>query len=189
MSRFLLVVLTFSALPVFAQSMVVLSGNTDARGCFQAAGWAAQIHQSDRSDIEQCTRALQLESLTYNDRVATLVNRGILWAAQQDYERALADYRDAQKMQPESAEVELNIGNLWFVSGHYDEAVSQYSRALDLSIRSPHIAYFNRAMALEKSGDVTAAIADYEATLALTPQWSQAQKRLTKLRESQGVRF
>jgi predicted TPR repeat methyltransferase len=44
-------------------------------------------------------------------------------------------------------------------------------------------------MALEKSGDVTAAIADYEATLALTPQWSQAQKRLTKLRESQGVRF
>lgn len=189
MSRLILLLLLAFTLPVSAQSMVVISGNSDARACFQAAGWAAQMQRAGHSDIDQCTRALHLESLSYSDRVATLVNRGILWSALEDYEQALADYRRAQQMSPESAEVELNLGNLWYISGHYREAVNQYSRALDLAIRSPHIAYFNRAMAQEKAGNVPAAIADYKATLNLTPQWSKPQKRLQRLTGLKGTSF
>lgn len=183
MIRLLAMVFALLSSVVSAQSMVVISGNNDAQACFKAAGWATQIHRASAADVDQCTRALQHEALIFNDRVATFVNRGILQAQQQEYGKALADYRIAEKLKPNSAEVALNIGNLWFVSGRHSEAIDNYTKAIKLMLRSPHIAYFNRAMAFEKTGDLPAALLDYEKTLGLVPEWSQAQKRLKALTE------
>jgi len=166
-----------------SQSMMILGGNSHAEACYRSAGLAAQFSHAGRDDLDECNKAIELGALALPDRVATYVNRGIVHAAREDYSAAVADYRRAEKMNPDSPEVAINMGNLWFLSGHYKEAVERYAFALEHSAeRHLPVAHYNRGMALEKAGDTLAAIKDYEAALNMSPEWARVQKRLDKLR-------
>ncbi|MFK8021364.1 MAG: tetratricopeptide repeat protein [Pseudomonadales bacterium] len=166
-----------------SQSMMILGGNSHAEACYRSAGLAAQFSHAGRDDLDECNKAIELGALALPDRVATYVNRGIVHAAREDYIAAVADYRRAEKMNPDSPEVAINMGNLWFLSGHYEEAVERYAFALENSAeRHLPIAHYNRGMALEKAGETSAAIKDYEAALTMSPEWARVQKRLDRLK-------
>lgn len=179
----LLLILLATAGGVSAQSMMVLGGNSNAEGCYRAAGLAAQFGHAGRDDLEVCNQAIELGKLAHRDRVATYVNRGIVHAAREEYEAAVADYRKAEGMNPESPEVAINLGNLWYISGYFHKAVERYAFALENSSDHRDVAHYNRGMALEKAGDLDLAIADYQAALQISPEWERAQKSLNKVRE------
>jgi tetratricopeptide (TPR) repeat protein len=164
-----------------AQSVLVLDSGEDARRCSGAAEIAANLRTTSREDFETCTRALALMSLRPRDRAGTLVNRGIVAAALDELDDALADYERAMAMLPELPEPYVGRGNVLFLRKDYPAAIADYDRALALGIGRRHIALLNRGMALEVMGQLDAAEKDYREAQALAPEWPLPKPRIERV--------
>ena len=171
----------FTPVAVTAQSMQVIGGGQSARDCYMAATIAAQMHSATKGDIDTCTFALQEISLKLKDRVATLVNRGVIYVALEQYNKAIRDYERAYKLSPDIAEIHVNRGNILFWSGRFAQAVTEYKRAIELNLAQQYIVYYNRGLAYEKMGELDKAEADYRKALELMPGWGPAQNKLNRL--------
>jgi tetratricopeptide (TPR) repeat protein len=75
--------------------------------------------------------------------------------------------------------------NAYFAVKNYGRAISDYTRAADLSPRTPEI-FFNRAMANEKAGRTTKAIEDYTSAIGADRQYVRAYCNRASLLWSQG---
>ena len=179
--RVLLPVLIFSPINGYTQSMSVIGGGSYARNCYMASTLAIQLNSASRENIQECDLALLHGRLTRKDLLATYVNRGILYGAMEDYQKALKDYRTAIELEPETGEVYVNLGNLYLLSQKYDVAIQQYTTAIELTLTKNHIAHFNRAMAYENNKEFDNAAADYRRAIELSPEWALSQLRLERL--------
>ncbi len=168
---------------VFSQGMMVLGGNSYAVECFQQARLAAGANKMAAGGVEFCDHALQYGSLKRGDRVATLVNRGIVHAALGRLDRAAADYASALKLDDQLPEVYLNRGNLWFLVQYFQEAIDEYNMALELKLPQAEIAYLNRGMAFENLGMLQNAEEDYLRSLEIQPDWGFALEKLERVRD------
>ncbi|MBF8269948.1 MAG: TPR domain protein [Gammaproteobacteria bacterium] len=166
---------------VYAQSMTVIGGEQSAKNCFMAATIAAQIHYASTQDIKECTFALENTSLLSKDKAATLINRGIIYVALEEYDLAIKDYDKAYRINPNIAEIHVNRGNMLFMSRIFDQAVTEYTRAIDLDFSKQYIAHYNRGLAYEKMGQLDKAEADYRRALELMPKWNRAQSKLNRI--------
>ena len=166
-----------------AQSMQVIGGSASATNCYMAATIASQTRAATRNDVSECTYALENTSLRYRDRLATYINRGILYVALEDFDRAVRDYDRAYRMDPDVAELHVNRGNMYFFGKVYDQAITEYSAAIEMEFNKQHIALFNRGLAYEKLGELDKAAADYRRALELVPEWRQPQDKLNRVLE------
>ncbi|NNE36977.1 MAG: tetratricopeptide repeat protein [Gammaproteobacteria bacterium] len=162
-------------------SMDVITGNSYARGCYNAAGVAARIHYTSRKEIDQCDMALNYGAMSLRDRAATLTNRGLIYMALESYDEAIADYSNALKLKPEFGEIHVNIGNVYYLGKVFDKAIEEYTEAIELETTKIHIAHINRGMAYESLGDFDNAETDYRAAAALFPEAALPQVRLDQL--------
>ena len=167
---------------VVGQSMHVIGGG-HARECFQASVMAVRIGDAKFSDIEICDKAITHENLRLRDLTATYVNRGVIYSAVGQFDRAAQDYEKAIRLDDDQAESYLNRGNLWFIAQRFDRAIEDYDRAIALEIAQEHVAKYNRGMAYENIGDLEMAEADYQASLDLSPGWDLPLERLQRLAE------
>lgn len=174
----ILVILPITA---YTQSMSVIGGGSYARNCYMASTLAIQLNSASDADIQECDQAILHGRLTRKDLLATYVNRGILYGAMEDYQRALKDYRTAIDLGPQTGEVYVNLGNLYLLSQKYDVAIRQYTTAIELTLTKDHIAHFNRAMAYENNKEFANAEADYRRAIELSPEWVLPQLRLERL--------
>src|SRR5688500_9958297 len=71
-----------------AGAAVLTGGGGYARSCYEAA----EAQEKTWSAVQACNRALTEEALTPEDRVATLVNRGILHLRRSSLAEANADF-------------------------------------------------------------------------------------------------
>ncbi|MCY4364169.1 MAG: tetratricopeptide repeat protein [Gammaproteobacteria bacterium] len=179
--RVLLPVLIFSPVAGYTQSMSVIGGGSYARNCFMSATLAIQLNSASKESVEECNQAILHGRLTRKDLLATYVNRGILYGAMEDYQKALKDYRTAVELEPVTGEVYVNLGNLYLLSQKYDVAIQQYTTAIELTLAKNHIAHFNRAMAYENNKDYDNAEADYRRAMELSPEWVLPQLRLERM--------
>ena len=83
-------------------------------------------------------------ALAYNDR-------GFAYAAQGDYDQAIADYTEAIKLKPKDASAYNNRGYAYDQQGDYDQAIKDYDQAIELKPKDA-AAYRNRGDAYEKKG-------------------------------------
>ena len=166
---------------VYAQAMQIIGGVQTARDCYMSATLAAQTHTASKADVDVCSFALNNISLTARDRVATLVNRGIIYVALEQYDKAIKDYNRAYKINPNIAELHVSRGNLLFMSGHFNRAVKEYTRALKLGLSRQYIVYYNRGLTYEKLGETARAARDYRRALQLMPGWDLARDKLDRL--------
>ncbi len=158
-----------------ASSMVVGSGL--ARLCFEAA----DTERASAGAVAICDRALSEEALTWDDQVATFVNRGILRARSGDFAGARADYDRAIRLDPRQPESYLNKATL-VLKTELDAAQARalFDAALDRNTRRPEFAHYGRAIALEIVGDIAGAYADYRKAAALAPDWDGPKRELTR---------
>lgn len=77
--------------------------------------------------------------------------------------------------------------NAYFAVKNYGRAISDYSRAIEHSPRSPEI-YYNRGIAHEKTGKFIKAIEDYSNAVDADPQYVKAYCNRASLLWSQGER-
>lgn len=159
----------------YASSMVIGSGL--ARMCFEAA----ERERATPGTLDICNRAISEEALSYDDQVATYVNRGIIRARLNDISGARADYNRAIKLKPSEPEAYLNKGALVLkVDGDWRQARDLFDAALKWRTSRPEFAHFGRAIAQEVGGDIAGAYADYQKASELAPKWDEPRKELTR---------
>lgn len=173
--RTVLITLAILATPAGAQTVSI--GDSYARGCYEAA----RNESRSADSIRTCDAALQFSLNAPFDRVATLVNRGILRMYRDELPRALADYDAALAERPTHPEAMLNKGIVLLrLPGRIGEAKALFDGALVAGTSKPELAHLARGVAHEQAGDVRAAYADYARALALQPGWREAERELAR---------
>jgi tetratricopeptide (TPR) repeat protein len=162
------------AAPASASTLVI--GGGAAKECADAAIGG----RSDNASVTRCTLALETEILSFRDRARTYVNRGVLQLRQRDYAGAVGDFDAASKIDPNLGEAYVNRGAAYVGSSRYGEGLVEIDQGLALGVKDPQKAYFNRAIAHENLGDVTAAYRDYTKAAELDPQWDAPKNELTR---------
>jgi tetratricopeptide (TPR) repeat protein len=174
-------ILIISPVITNAQSVTILGNSPDARECFFSAGLAIQMQSTSSAEIETCSTALNQMNMRLRDKAATFVNRGILYAANDQYLLAIKDYESAMKLYPSFGAIYVNRGNLFFLGQSYDNAILEYTKALSMELNQDYVAYLNRGMAYEKLGKLNEAETDYRLAIELAPEWTMAKSKLEKV--------
>ncbi len=169
-----------------AQAVKIIGGGAEATACFNTATLAAMATQLGGFSDADCTRAIEESPLSLRDRVATLINRGIVRVANRQFAEGFADYEDAMTLSPATPETYVNVANVYYLGEKYDRAVDLYTQSLELGLRRSHVAYFNRGMANEHLGRYTAAEADYRQALEFSPDWESPRDKLDALLRKRG---
>lgn len=159
-----------------ASAAITMVGRGPAGDCFRAANG----DRRDRSALDRCDLALAEDFLTTRDRAATLVNRAIIYLRRGQDDHALADLNAAVQLQPDLAEARIVRGAALIALRRFQDAVDEFTRALDLGVSHPERAYFQRAGAYEELGDARAAYYDYRRAAELAPGWHAPQVELAR---------
>jgi len=113
-----------------------------------------------------------------DDRAATFVNRGILYAASGLLAEALSDYEEALNLQADLGQIYINRGIVYHFEKQFDLALADYNHALELNVQSKHLVYFARGLINEEMNLWDQAIRDYGKSLEHSPDWLPAKTRL-----------
>ena len=118
--------------------------------------------------IAACTRAITSGQLSTASLAITFHNRGVEWSNKRDYDRAIADYNEALRLNPQYAIAYSNRGNAWSYKRDYDRAIADYNEALRLNPQYAN-AYHYRGNAWRDKGDAGRMMADYDEALRIEP--------------------
>jgi len=130
--------------------------------------------------ISGCTAVLQSDGTPAGNRAVALINRGMAYAGKKDYDRAIADFNDAIKINPSLAIAYNNRGSAVQSKGDYDRAIADYSEAIKIDPNYA-VAYSNRGNLFEAKGRREEAIADFRRALAINPNHERSRDALKRL--------
>ena len=133
-------------------------------------------------DLDTCTRALEQEPLSYQDRVGTLVNRGIVRMNLDDHVGADQDFDLALSMDRNEPEAYLNKGLLRLRENKASEALPLIQRAIDAHTIRPALAIYARGVANEMLGNLKAAYTDLTQAHEMLPGWKLPEEQLARYR-------
>lgn len=164
------------ALPFAAQASVVVVGGSLAQQCSEAADQGRALE----TDVAACTTAIQTEMLDAPNLSGTYVNRGVLLGRLGRQDAALRDFDTAIGMSFHAGEAYVNRGAILIAQGRFTEGLADTDRALTMTLREPEKAWFNRAVAHERMGDVRTAYSDYRRAAEISPAWQQPRMELAR---------
>lgn len=162
--------------PKVARSLIALAELKKDEGRFdEAEGLARQGLEIDRKS----------PAATHADTAAALVALGSILEVRAKYDEARQVLQEALRMQPQDsgdsaarAENLLELANVTFYQGHYDESASLNQQALDIDRRlfgeqHPAVAEeLNNLGAIEADrGNLAASEANYRQSLAIVERW------------------
>ncbi len=93
--------------------------------------------------------------------------RGILYAMQLRYDKALADFNEAINLDEVDVDCYVSRGRVWAGLGEYERAIDDFTTAIELEPRTE--AYTERGDAFVAIGKYIAAMDDYERVIARRP--------------------
>jgi tetratricopeptide (TPR) repeat protein len=108
-------------------------------------------------------------------------NRGIAYAKKSQYDRAIADFNQAIRLDPDSIFALNNRGAAYARKGQLDDAIADFNEAIRIDA-SYAITYNNRGIAYAKKGQYDRAIEDFDQAIRFDPKDASAFKNrdLTK---------
>jgi tetratricopeptide (TPR) repeat protein len=133
---------------------------------------AYQIGQYDTA-VELITLAIQINP--YN--AFYFSNIGLALRAQEKYEEAEINYRQAIALKPDYAEAYLNLGVAQTDQGKTNEAVKSYRSAIEIKPDYAE-AYSNLGAVLCDLDELNQSIISYQTAIALKPDFAQAHDNL-----------
>ena len=127
-------------------------------------GWAYYMLKQPQAAMQDYNPAISI-SPTDAD---ILLDRGVLFVEQNDYDRALRDYNQAISLKPDYALAYANQGHLYRTMKRPDDALTALSTAIKLN---PNLAsaYPNRASVYGEKGDWRAMYEDANKLIELSP--------------------
>ncbi|MDH6261224.1 tetratricopeptide repeat protein [Bradyrhizobium sp. BR13661] len=118
--------------------------------------------------IAGCSTAIKQKPNSQNVWIA-YHNRGSAWSTKGDYDKAIADFDQALRLNPNLASSYSNRGRAWAMKGAYDRAIPDMSASIRLN-PTDAVAYRNRGTVWHYKGDEDKAIADYSESIRLDPK-------------------
>jgi len=130
--------------------------------------------------ISGCATVLQSEGTSAGNRAVAYVLRGMAYAGKKDYDRSIADFNEAIRINPNLAMAYNNRGSAVQSKGDYDRAIADYSEAIRIN-PSYAVAYSNRGNLFQAQGRREEAIADFRRALAIDPNHERSRAALKQL--------
>ena len=131
----------------------------------------AAIHAHNSGDIPEAIRIYTeiLENENASDKTVLSVihkHRGMAYFAQNDYEKALSDFKKSSKYDPKSFRSIYYEGIVYSVMGDTDSALKCFNRSLEINEFQSH-ALFRRALAYYNKNEYQKALNDLNAAESL----------------------
>lgn len=130
---------------------------------------AAAAGELDAQALDDYNKAIELDT----SRWKAYHNRGVSYAMQGEYEKALAEFDQALRYKPTYANTWFNRGEIHYEQGKYAEAISDYNNVLRFD-SSDADAYTRRGHAYFKLGRYREALADYSRAVDRRPKDAMA---------------
>ncbi|MCJ9701337.1 MULTISPECIES: tetratricopeptide repeat protein [unclassified Bradyrhizobium] len=155
--------------------IVVLSGSSGFAQKPKKGGALKNVELCNGSDrvlpearIDGCTAFIDAGEGTANGFAVAHNNRGNAYSAKTDYERAIKDFAEATRLNPNYAKAFNNLGVAYLRKGAHDLALGAFEEALRLN-PNYGAAFANRAAAYLKSNAYERAAQDYDEAIRLDP--------------------
>jgi len=170
-----------------------------------AACWAAIAAGDDDKVTADCGTLIDNEKTAKADRIKALVARAAVFARKDQLDRAIADYGEALRLEPQ-ADIYNVRGELWWKKGDRPKALSDFAAAIKLSPELPAAKanYKHLAQELERLGalmavagkpsfNCAAAKRPVEKAICASPELANLDRQINAmnvrvLREAQGPR-
>lgn len=166
-----------------APAAITVFGNSNARSCYESA----LAERAGASDIRVCTDAIEDRETTGRDRVASHVNRGILYMQNGNYALAIADYDRAIALDAAEPDAYLNKAlAMLHRQGAASDVIALMTTAIENGTREPALAYYGRGIAHEMAGDIPAAYYDIRRASEIAPEWDLPSRDLARFRVVDG---
>jgi len=166
----------FLTISVTSRGATSTLGSTDAQQCFEASRLPLSI-----DGVSACDKAIQGGGLTRHDLAATYSNRGIIYAANGQYTRALKDHDKAVEVAPDMGEAYINRGNVYYHTRQYEKALTDYNKAIELNAAPAATSWYNKALTLIRLNRKKEARAALEQALVTAPDSQKIKRRLSDL--------
>lgn len=182
----------FSAIALGLLVALIVSGTSHGQVHEREAGPAlasaraeceagAREPAGDAGALGACDLLLRDGSLGDRERAQVLINRAVNALRRGNARAALSDLDEAGGLLPQSGAVALNRSAALIGVGRHGEAGDAAEQAIALGTSAPELAWFNRAVAMERQGRYDAAYNAYREAAALAPD--------NTLLQSQPARF
>jgi len=151
------------------------------------AQWSEDAQKcSETTDLADCTRAIESGRLSGGALAVTFNNRANAYLNKGDYDRAIQDYDQSIRLDPDSALARNNRGSAFQHKGDYERALRDYNDAIRLD-SSFAVAFSNRGRVHHFQANYAQAIADYGQAIELDPDYALAYYNRALARFDQGL--
>lgn len=122
------------------------------------------------TQIKDCTTLIQSGHETRDNLLADYNSRGAAYLHKSDHDRAIADFTQEIRLNPNLALAYANRGYAYDLKGEHDRAIADETQAIRLNPKDAN-AYFLRGHAYEAKGNHDRAIDDYYEAGRLNPNY------------------
>ncbi|MGH7224669.1 MAG: tetratricopeptide repeat protein, partial [Gemmataceae bacterium] len=147
-----------------------------------SAAWAHTQHQAGRcynaaatndQRIEACTAIIQSGQAGGRELAVAFNNRGVSYYNEHQYNRAIAVFSGALRIDPRYSEALYNRGNAYESAGAPDSAIRDFDDAIKVNPNYP-AAFNSRGSIYYLHGQFDRAIADFSQAIRLDPSYANA---------------
>jgi tetratricopeptide (TPR) repeat protein len=146
----------------------LLGAATIAMGCGRQENLSSCRSGSPDARIAGCTALIQAGQDTTVKLSVTYNNRGTAYDDKGDYDRAIQDYTEAIRLNPNAASAYYGRGYAYKKKGDYDRAIQDFNEAIRLSPNFER-AYYDRGNAYIDKEEYDRAIQEFDEAIRLNP--------------------
>ena len=133
------------------------------------AYWGRGHVYKRRASSTRRLRTSQSPFGSIHDMPKSMVGGAYAYAKKGEFDKAIADYNEAIRLDPKHATTYYNRGLTYGKKGDHDKAIADFTEAIRLNPKDAE-AYYSRGCTYGEKGDHDKAITDYTAAIRINPK-------------------